>query len=591
MICSDADGDDLTYDVFLGLEDQLIMVSSGQTIKNYTPNSLAYSTTYFWSIRANDAESSSLSEQWSFTTMDNPVNSAPTIEITSPEDGETYTSRFILLAGESNDSDGQVTLVQFKQNDGNWEDLTSTGNWSVSVTLIDGLNTLSVRALDDGDAWSSVESIEATYFITTNQAPVVTIDTPTAGEHFETNPITISGTAQDSDGVITQTQVKVNENDWLIAGVNENWSRHLNLEDGDNILYAKTKDNGGSWSEVVTVEVTFTEAFNNAPEVELLYPQENNESYVNDPVMFSCSVTDVEDNIIPNSSIEWSSNIDGFFATGTYTVYSELSAGDHTITLTAEDSGGAQTELTVSISVIPNPNLEIHMVSVPAGSFVRDAVVNLSAFLISKYEVNQLLYEDIMSDNPSDSSGDSLPVESLTWNEAIIFCNLLSIEKGFAPCYTVNGDADTENWDDDFIPVCNWNANGFRLPTEAEWEYAARGATAVHNYIYSGGNEIGPLGWYQGNSMGFSQDIGLKLPNELGIYDMTGNVVEFCWDFYAEYPTTEQTNPTGPDIGEYRILRGGSFLDYASECEVDYRRSGAATSYGAEVGFRVVRTQ
>ncbi len=174
---------------------------------------------------------------------------------------------------------------------------------------------------------------------------------------------------------------------------------------------------------------------------------------------------------------------------------------------------------------------------------------------------------------------DNNPVMEISWYGAIVFCNYLSEMEGLTPVYDLN------DWS------CNWNANGYRLPTEAEWEYAARGGNQSQGYKYSGSNNVDEVAWYSSNSGGHTHEIGTKQPNELGIYDMSGNVWEWCWDWYSSsyYSSSPQDNPKGPDSGSYRVLRGGSWYYDANFVRVAYRGNlnPGFTSHGR--GFRILR--
>jgi len=206
-------------------------------------------------------------------------------------------------------------------------------------------------------------------------------------------------------------------------------------------------------------------------------------------------------------------------------------------------------------------NVSCEMVHVPSGSFqmggtILDELpvhkVTLSAFYIGKYEVTQALYESVMGNNPSSCirDGDNMPVESVTWYDAIEFCNKLSEREGLQSAYTVNGE--NVEW--------NRNADGYRLPTEAEWEYAAKGGNgSPGNYTYAGSNDENIVAWYEDNSGKHTLPVGKKAPNDLGIYDMSGNVSEWCWDWDGEYLSGAQTNPVGASSGSGRVLRGGSW--------------------------------
>ncbi|MBU1172265.1 MAG: formylglycine-generating enzyme family protein [Proteobacteria bacterium] len=250
------------------------------------------------------------------------------------------------------------------------------------------------------------------------------------------------------------------------------------------------------------------------------------------------------------------------------------------------------------------------MVSVQGGTFdmvdpSSDQVINavtVSDFSIGKYEVTQKEWSDIMGSNPAsgNSVGDNYPVYHISWFEIVMYCNKRSVEEGLTPCYSISASTDPEDWST--LPVyssdpsfadwnaveCNWSANGYRLPTEAEWEYAARGgAHWTDSYEYSGSDILGSVAWHDGNSNDLTHTIGTKLPNQLGISDMSGNLYEFCWDWNATY-AGDVTDPTGPGTGEFRIVRGGSWMSMDANCVVDGRYGEYPNSVYDYNGFRVV---
>lgn len=170
--------------------------------------------------------------------------------------------------------------------------------------------------------------------------------------------------------------------------------------------------------------------------------------------------------------------------------------------------------------------------------------VTLSGFYVGKYEVTQLLWTYVMGRNPSwFNVDDNLPVEMVSWDDC-----------------------------QDFITKLNeLTGKTLRLPTEAEWEYAARGGNKSKGYKYSGSDTIDDVAWYYGNSNSTTHPVGNKAPNELGIYDMSGNVWEWCQDRYGSYTPDAQTDPTGPENGSIRVCRGGSWYSHAQLCRCSYR--------------------
>ncbi len=205
--------------------------------------------------------------------------------------------------------------------------------------------------------------------------------------------------------------------------------------------------------------------------------------------------------------------------------------------------------------------------------------VTLSSFYMCPYEVTQAQWWAVMGENPSYYSGNNLPVEDISWYDAIEFCNALSESEGLAPCYTVNGTDVT----------LNPSANGYRLPTEAQWEYAARGGAQSQGYLYSGSDNIDEVAWYYENSNLTTHPVGTKQPNELGLYDMSGNVWEWCWDWYSDYSSDSQTDPVGPTSGMTRIYRGSGWAYNAVSCRVTNRKSYTPSYDFNFLGIRLVR--
>jgi len=212
--------------------------------------------------------------------------------------------------------------------------------------------------------------------------------------------------------------------------------------------------------------------------------------------------------------------------------------------------------------------------------------VTLSSFYISKYEVTQAEYEAVMGTNPSKhlENGKNKPVENVSWLMAVSYCNTRSIQEGLTPCYDLSDLS------------CDFSANGYRLPTEAEWEYAARGANNDSDYHYSGSDILDDVAWHWDNSGDISHIVCEKAPNSLGLYDMSGNVWEWCYDWAAAYSNETQTDPTGPTSppdDRKRINRGGSYTDKAETTDfwlVAFRNSALQDSAWDNVGFRLVRS-
>ncbi|MBP9993392.1 MAG: SUMF1/EgtB/PvdO family nonheme iron enzyme, partial [bacterium] len=284
---------------------------------------------------------------------------------------------------------------------------------------------------------------------------------------------------------------------------------------------------------------------------------------------------------------------DQLYADGNYLGASPLTAtlsfGTHNIkavrdskavekTITVAQTGG---DSSVELEFFGNKTFTVNgvtfeMVAVKGGTFTMGATseqgsdaydsekpthsVTLGDYYIGKFEVTQELWEAVMGSNPSYFKGSKLPVESVSWNDCQTFIRKLNSLTG------VN----------------------FRLPTEAEWEYAARGGSRSRGYKYSGSNSISDVAWYDDNSGSKIHTVGTKSPNELGIYDMSGNVWEWCQDWKGSYSSGSQNNPTGALLGSDRVYRGGGWRNGARNCRVSHRYCDAPSSRYYGLGFRLV---
>lgn len=235
------------------------------------------------------------------------------------------------------------------------------------------------------------------------------------------------------------------------------------------------------------------------------------------------------------------------------------------------------------------------MVLLPAGEFLMGDnngeadekpahKVRLSAFYMDTLEVTQKAYQSLMEKNPSKSKGPDKPVEQVDWFHAILFCNMRSLKEGLKPCYDPNSLA------------CDFSAPGYRLPTEAEWEYACRAATPGHYSFGDAPAKLTACAWFKDNAGQTTHPVGQKAPNPWGLYDMHGNVAEWCHDFYAEsyYLKSEALDPRGPTAGDKCVLRGGSWRTTADACRSAARNCEtprfADACFGSDAcGFRCVR--
>lgn len=256
-------------------------------------------------------------------------------------------------------------------------------------------------------------------------------------------------------------------------------------------------------------------------------------------------------------------------------------------------------------AVTPVPLWAGEMVAIKSGSFTmggpeseirreKDETphrVIAGDFYLGRYEVTQNEYQALMGANPSNFQGGDLPVENVTWHEAVAYCNVRSLKEGLIPVYEITGP------ENDRSAVWNRGANGYRLPTEAEWEHAARAGTvspfntgdnvttdqANYYSTYPYGNY--PRGEYRSRTV----PVGSLAANAWGLHEMRGNVWEWCWDWYGEYPAGDQTGPSGPPSGTYKVNRGGGWNDFGRHLRSAYRTAHPPANRTFNLGFRLAR--
>lgn len=253
----------------------------------------------------------------------------------------------------------------------------------------------------------------------------------------------------------------------------------------------------------------------------------------------------------------------------------------------ANSSASAQTVTPLKMVLVQGGTFWQGSQEAPYANNERFHKTALSTFKISSTEVTQELYQSVMGKNPSRFKGAQRPVEMVSWYDAVRFCNALSERLGLRSAYEISGS--TVTWDR--------SANGFRLPTEAEWEYAARGGMegAIEDEPlrvapYAGGTEANRVAWYETNSEKSTKPVGTKEPNQLGLYDMSGNVWEWCWDWYGSYPTGETTDPEGASSDSWqKVLRGGSWFVSPNLLRVTYRYWNNPDFKVNSVGFRIAQ--
>jgi len=215
--------------------------------------------------------------------------------------------------------------------------------------------------------------------------------------------------------------------------------------------------------------------------------------------------------------------------------------------------------------------------------------VTVNSFWLAKTETTFEDYDKFCFDTKRDTMGSAgwgrgkQPAIYVSWNDAIAYCNWLSGKEKLSKCYLVDSTGGVKYLD---------TAKGYRLPTEAEWEFAARGGNKARGHTYAGSDKIDEVAWYKDNSAGKAHPVGQKAPNELGLYDMDGNVWEWLWDFYSSsyYRVSPSDNPEGPATGPYRVMRGGAFYNADTYARVFTRQNTYVVFRQNSVGFRIART-
>ncbi len=257
-------------------------------------------------------------------------------------------------------------------------------------------------------------------------------------------------------------------------------------------------------------------------------------------------------------------------------------------------------EIMSSFNICASTDIDGGLIFIKGGVFLNknslyyNSRTIVSDFWIGRYEITQREWINVMQNNPSNFKDDNLPVDNISWYDAIDYCNARSLQEGLTPVYLIEkpqilNNAIVNN-NSEWSVTANWNANGYRLPTEAEWEYAASGGMLTNNQIFHGCGRRMDTSFYEENKTSSTYEVGSRRPNELGLYEMNSNVWEWCWDIYND-EVIFGVDPRGVSIGNNHVMRGGSlfFIDYSFR--FPGRDGGHSYFKTISRGLRVVRSR
>ena len=580
--------------------------------KSYTVSASERGKTYSWKVVAvNEFGKETTSETYSFTTQSNRAPNAPSVP--SPHNYATNQPTTITLSWECSDPDGDaVTYDVYFGIDASSMTKVSI-NQSGSTLNIGDLRTLSYettyywKVVAKDSEGATTEGPEWKFTTQSNRAPNAP-SVPSPCNHATNQPttITLSWECSDPDGdaVTYDVYFGTSSNSMTKVSINQSGST-LNIDDLRTLSYETTyywkvvaKDSEGATTEGPEWKFTTQSAPTS--------PSYTPSSIVPQMVLVEKGSFTMGDTWSGGDSDEKPT----YKVTFTYDFY----MGKYEVTFDEYDAfceatGRSKPRDYYGWGRETRPVIDVPegMVLVEKGSFTMGdefgdlwdssrpthKVTFTYDFYIGKYEVTFDEYDAFCNatgkSKPNDNSWGrgTRPVIYVSWWDAIAYCNWLSEKEKLPKAYDSNGNLLDK---DGRVTTDPSKVVGYRLPTEAEWEYAARGGNKSKGYKYAGSDNVGDVAWYNSNSGKKTQEVGKKAPNELGLYDMSGNVWEWCSDWYGGYSSSAQTNPYNSTAGSYRVFRGGYWYSIATVVRVVVRYSYSPTYTSSDIGFRITRT-
>ncbi len=524
-------------------------------------------------------------------------NGAPVINSLTADIYSVMQNGAVTLTCDAADPDGDDLIYLWTCSDGSISGTGAVEIWTAPGSLDSCTVTCTVS---DGYATADASvRIEVTQDV--NVPPVITVITAEPVSVLQNGSSTLTCYASDADGDALSYEWTCDGGSITGTSSSEVWTAPDSL--GSFTVTCTVSD--GTDTDVENKVITVTQV-PNSPPVIIFLSADPDTVLVGGTALMTCSATDPEGDQL---TYLWSCT-QGYIS-GTDSVETWTAPGTiEPCMITCAVSDGTNTVLRTKTVYIDDVTKSVYGGSFDMGDHFSEGnadelplhTVTLGDFFIGTYEVTQSEWAKYMPAHTYDyGEGGNYPAYNMSWYEILVYCNKRSTASGLTPCYSIGGTADTDAWG--AVPLtadsvwnaaeCDWMADGYRLPTEAEWEYVARGGIYnTDDLRYSGSDTAGDVSWYIGNYIpgDFSHSVGEKDPNQLGIFDMSGNVFEWCWDRYGSYTPGSVTDPVGPETGDERVLRGGYWNSSDSECRAAFRTSHLPETgldyYG---GFRIVR--